>query len=129
MEKFLIGLQNFLYLIEQNWTLIIIVVGLIISISNKIKNYLELTEQEKIDLALANLKEIMVGLCTEAELDWSDYKKSGSVKRAEVIDQIFDRYPILLRVTNQEQLIKDIDKLIDDALVEVRQIVNGIKGE
>lgn len=129
MENFLLGLRNFLYLIENNWTLILVVVGLSLKIGRDIKKYLKLSEQEKIDLALANLKEIMIVLCTEAELGWSEYKKSGSVKRAEVIDRIFKEYPILLKVTNQEQLIKDIDKLIDEALVEVRKVVEGIEGD
>ena len=125
MKDALIGLQNFLYLIEQNWTLIIIVIGLIISIVKKVKKYLELSEEQKIKLAQDSLKHIMVGLCMEAELDWSEYQKAGSVKRAEVIDQIFDRYPILLRVTDQESLIKSIDTMIDDALVEVRKLVES----
>lgn len=129
MHSILVGVHNLLNLIEQNWTLIIIVVGLGIKVSKDIKAYIELSEQEKIDLALANLKEIMVVWCTEAEIGWSEYKKSGSVKRAEVINRIFQEYPILLKVTNQEQLIETIDNLIDEALVEVRKLVDSIEGK
>ena len=52
-----------------------------------------------------------------------DYKSAGAIKRSQVIDEIFKTYPILSKVTDQEELIAYIDQLIDEALETVREIV------
>ena len=59
---------------------------------------------------------------TQAEKDYNAWVQAGAVKRSEVIDAIFQKYPILNRVTDQETLIAEIDKMIDAALVEMREI-------
>ena len=50
--------------------------------------------------------------------------RAGAVKRSEVIDTIFQKYPILNRVTDQDALIAEIDNMIDSALVEMREILS-----
>ena len=45
MEQMLVGIKNFLELINQNWTLITVIIGLGILVFNKIKSYLSLSEQ------------------------------------------------------------------------------------
>lgn len=64
----------------------------------------------------------MLKLVTQAEKDYNAWVQAGAVKRSEVIDAIFQKYPILNRVTDQETLIAEIDKMIDAALVEMREI-------
>lgn len=49
-------------------------------------------------------------------------QKAGSVKRAQVIEEIFEKYPILSKVTDQEALISWIDETIDDALKTMREV-------
>ena len=61
-------------------------------------------------------------MVSDAESNYSDWKKAGSVKRAEVIDRIFAQYPILELVTDKSEVINRIDKMIDDALVTVNDI-------
>ena len=123
MEYILTGLKNFLDLINQNWTLITVVIGLGILVFKKVKNYLSLSEQEKIDLALGQIRITALKLVTEAECAYEDWIKAGSVKRSEVIDEIFEKYPILNKVTDQETLIKTLDNIIDEALVEMRKVI------
>lgn len=123
MEQVLTGLKNFLDLINQNWTLITVVIGLGILVFKKVKNYLSLSDQEKIDLALGRIRISALKLVTEAECAYEDWIKAGSVKRSEVIDKIFEKYPILNKVTDQETLIKTLDDIINDALVEMRKVI------
>ena len=125
MANILTGIKNFMEFINQNWTLITIIIGLGILIFRKVKSYLSLSEQEKIDLALNQIRTTALKMVTEAELTWSEYKKAGSIKRAEVIDRIFKEYPILNKVTNQEALIANIDKMIDNALEEMRKVIEN----
>lgn len=123
MEQLLTGIKNFLELINQNWTLITVVIGLGILVFNKTKKYLSLSDQEKIDLALKQIRITALKLVTDAEEAYDEWIKAGSIKRSQVIGRIFEEYPILNKVTDQETLIKTLDDIIDDALVEMRKVI------
>ena len=118
----LYAIQNFLQLVNDNWTVIIVIVALIISISKKAKEFFGKNDEEKIEIAKKHVQETILKLITDAEIDWQDYKKSGSVKRAQVIEEIFEKYPVLSKVTDQEALIAWIDETIDDALKTMRKV-------
>lgn len=123
MGQILIGLKNFLELINQNWTLITVIIGLGILVFKRIKNYLSLSEQEKIDLALEQIRVTALKLVTEAELSWKIYKKSGTIKRSDVIDKIFKEYPILGKAINQQEILETLDSIIDESLITLREVV------
>lgn len=123
MEQVLTGIRNFLDLINQNWTLITVVAGLGILVYKKIKNYLSLSGQEKIDLALKQIRITALKMVTDAEDEYANLVKAGEIKRAEVIDVIFEKYPILNKVTDQETLIKMLDDIIDEALITMRKVI------
>lgn len=118
------GIKNFLMLVNEHWTEIIVIVGLGIAIAKKAKTYLAKTDEEKIQIAKEQIGETMLKLVTEAEKDYNNWVKAGAVKRAQVIDIVFQRYPVLNRVTDQKQLIEEIDKLINEALKEMRGIIS-----
>ena len=118
------GIKNFLMLVNEHWTEIIVIVGLGIAIVKKAKTYLAKSDEEKIQIAKDQIGETMLKLVTEAEIDYNNWVKAGAVKRAQVIEMIFQRYPVLNRVTDQKQLIEEIDKLINDALKEMRGIIS-----
>ena len=115
--------KNFLELINQNWTTIIEIIGLVIAIVKKAKDYLSKSDEEKIEIAKQQIKEIILKLISDAEVDYEEWNKAGSIKRSQVIEDIFIKYPILSKAVNQEELIKWIDETIDDALVTLREIV------
>lgn len=110
------GIQNFLGFINNNWTSITIIIGLVIAIIGKVRNYLNKSKEEKIVVAKEQIREIALKLVSDAETDYTEWAKSGSIKRSQVIEQIFEKYSILSKVTNQEELIKWIDNVIDEAL-------------
>ena len=118
----LTGIQNFLQLINNNWVVIITIIGLLIAIYKKIKNYLRLSNDEKIAIAKKQIRETVLRLVTDAEEDYQEWVKAGAVKRAQVIEEIFLTYPILSKVTNQEELVAWIDMIIDEALETMRKI-------
>lgn len=122
MGQVLVGIKNFLDLINQNWILITVIIGLGILVFKKVKSYVSLSEQEKIDLALEQIRITALKMVTDAEKEYDKWVKAGSIKRAEVIEKIFKDYPILSKVTNQETLIKNIDNIIDEALNEMRKV-------
>lgn len=121
------GINNFLELIYQNWTLIVVVLGVAITIYKKVKEYNGKTNEEKIEIAKEQIQEIILKLISNAEVDYEEWNKAGSIKRSQVIEEIFIKYPILSKAVNQKELIKWIDEIIDSALVTLREIVDENK--
>lgn len=116
------GIQNFLQFINDNWTTIIVIIGLLIAIVRKAKSFFSKSDEEKIAIAKKQIQEIMLKLITEAEVDYQEWTKAGSIKRSQVIEQIFLMYPVLSKVANQEALIIWIDTVIDESLKTMRDI-------
>lgn len=121
------GIKNFLEFVNSNWTSIAVVIGLAIAVIKKVIAYFSKSDEEKIEIAKKQIRETMLKLITEAEQDYDEWKLAGSIKRAQVIDEIFANYPILSKVTDQKELIKWIDDTIDDSLVTLRKIVEENK--
>lgn len=123
------GINKFLTFVNDNWVYITTIIGLAIAVGNKIKDYLNKSQDEKIEIAKAQINEVMLMLVTEAECDWREWQKCGEVKRSQVIDQVFAMYPILSKVTNQEEIIAWIDEAIDNALKTMRKIFEENKAK
>lgn len=117
------SLVNFLQWLNDNWSAIIVIIGLIVALGMKIKSYLKLSNQEKIEIAYHAIKQRILTYVSDAEKDYEKYKKSGSIKRAEVIDKIYKEYPILNKVADQTAVTTKLDELIDDALVDLRAVI------
>ena len=118
----LYGIQNFLMVINDNWTMIIVIAGLVLALAQKVKDFLSKTDEEKIMIAKTQIKETMLKLITEAECDYREWVSAGSIKRSQVIEKIFNMYPVLSKVTDQESLIKWLDETIDESLETMREI-------
>lgn len=122
MSNVLNGLYNFLNYIETNWGMIAAIIVVIISIYKKAKSFFSKSYEEQLDIAKAQISETMLKWVTEAEKDYRLWISAGAIKRSQVIDQIFDKYPILSKVTDQEEIIAWLDKTIDEALKTMRKI-------
>lgn len=118
----LYSIQNILQLVNDNWVVIVIIIGLILSIVRKAKTYFSKSDDEKIEIAKKHINEIMLKLVTDAEVDYREWAKAGGVKRSQVINKIFEMYPVLSTVANQEDIIAWIDEAIDEALDTMRDI-------
>lgn len=117
------GIQNFLQFVNDNWTSIIIIISLIVAIVQKVKKYFAKSTEEQIATAKSQISEIVLKLITDAEVDYKDWEKAGSIKRSQVIQKIFDEYPILAKVADQQEVVNWIDEMIDNSLKELRNIV------
>lgn len=117
------GIKNFLQFVNDNWTTIIIIISLGIALYQRIRTYVLKSNTEKIDVAKKQIKEIILKLISDAEEDYYYMTSAGSIKRSQVIKKIFEDYPVLSKVTDQETLIKWIDEIIDESLTTLREIV------
>lgn len=121
--NFLTGLQNFLNIINDNWTTILVCVGLIVGIVKKTQDYLSKSDDEKIKIAKAQIKQVILKKISDAEVDYEEWNKAGSIKRSQVISEIYKEYPILSKVVDQTELIEWIDSEIDVTLKTLRSII------
>ena len=117
------GIQNFLQIINDNWTTILVIIGLALALWKKIESYSKLSTDKKIETAKKQISENILKLITQAEKDYAEWEKAGSIKRSEVISEIYKEYQILAKVVNQEELVKWIDEQIDNALPTLRDII------
>lgn len=117
------GLQKFLQLLNDNWTSILVCIGLVIGIVKKAQDYMSKSQDEKIEIAKKQIQTTILKMISDAEVDWQEWSKAGSIKRAQVIKQIYEEYPILSKVVDQKALIEWIDEQIDSALDTLREIV------
>ena len=120
----LTSINNVLMFLNNHWSEITICAALVILLVKKIKEFMAQSDEDKIQNALKQAKEIILDSVTRAEVDYSEWKKSGAIKRAQVLDEIFEKYPILAKVTDQETLIKILDGYIDEALGTLREIID-----
>jgi hypothetical protein len=118
------GIQNFLHLVNANWTTILVILGLSVGIVQKIQDYWTKSDEEKIEIAKAQIKETLLTLVSDAEMDYGEWNKTGSIKRSQVINELFDKYPVLSRALNQKELIQWMDHEIDSSLQTLRGIID-----
>lgn len=117
------GLQKFLQLLNDNRTSILVCIGLVIGIVKKTQDYMSKSQDEKIEIAKKQIQTTILKMISDAEVDWQEWSKAGSIKRAQVIKQIYEEYPILSKVVDQKALTEWIDEQIDSALDTLREIV------
>lgn len=122
MSNILNGLYNLLSFIEENWGMIAAIAVLTVSIGKKIYAFLGKSRSEQLEIAKVQISETMLKWVTEAEKDYLQWTSAGPVKRSQVIDLIFEKYPILSKVTNQKEIIDFLDVSIDEALKKMRKI-------
>lgn len=119
------GVENILNFLNDNWTFIIILISIGVKLYCSVKDYLSKSKKEQQEIAWAELSNIMLSLVSEAEKDWGS--KTGEIKRAEVIKQIYDKYPNLSAIAGQDEVLAQIDVMIDNALDDMRSILEDVE--
>lgn len=120
---YLKSVQNILLFIIDNWASIVVVIGLGLIVAQKCSNYSKKSNDEKIAIAKQQIEQIMLKFVTDAEEDYFEWVNAGSIKRSQVIDKIYEKYPVLSQVVNQEELVVWLDEAIDKALDSMRAII------
>ena len=118
------GITSFLTFVNDNWTAIVVALGLTLGLARKIREYVQKTDEEKIEIAKVYIKECILKMITDAEIDYEKWKSAGSIKRSQVIQEIYDRYPVLEKVADQEALLAWIDEQINSALEILREVIS-----
>lgn len=123
------AIENFLNYLSENWVMILVLIGAAFSIGKMISKYLSLSNEEKVEVVKKLIKEAMLKMITEAEIDFEEWNKSGSIKRSKVIADIYEKYPILSKAASQEEVIAFIDSEINNSLKTLREVLKENKKE
>lgn len=115
------SIKIFINFIINDWTFIVTLLSCAYLGYIKLKKWNALKEEEKIDIALKILREQMLSYVTKAEKEFGS--GTGSIKRREVIKEIYKDYPILNKVIDQFSLIITLDNYINESLVELRKLL------
>lgn len=121
--NFLDGLKNFLHIIEANWTAILVCIGIIIGLVQRAKVFFKKSKEERIEIAKKQVRQTILEMVTKAEKDFADWNKAGEIKRSQVIKEIYDQYPILTKIIDQETVVAWIDEEINNSLKTLRAVV------
>ena len=120
------SIANLLTFIDNNWTYILIIIGALISIYKKVNDYIKLSKKKKVDIAIKIASQIILEKLANAEQDWAIYQKSGTIKRSKVINDIYEKYPILKEYADQDYIIEQIDAIIDQGLKDIKKVITQI---
>ena len=60
------GIRNFLMFVNNHWTEIIVIAGILLAVGKKVVAYLSMSDDEKITIAKKQLSETMLKLVTQA---------------------------------------------------------------
>lgn len=121
------SLTNLLNFLEENWSHIIIFIAIAFTIYKRWQYFSKLSEKEKVDVAITIVSQIILEKLACAEDEWSKYKKTGTIKRSKVINEIYEQYPILKTYADQEYIINKIDDFIDEGLKNLEKTIKDIK--
>lgn len=117
------NLQSVLMVIYENWITILVCIGLIVGIVKKTIGFFSQSKEKQYEIAKENIRHTILEMIYDAEIDLSDWSGAGQIKRSEVIARVFSEYPILNKITNQEEVINYIDEQIKDSLKVLRKII------
>ena len=117
------GLLKLINFTIDNWSLIVAFVIVISAGVIQLKNFFAMSNEKKIETAKKLIKETIMDYITRSELQYEDMLQAGSIKRAQVIKEIYNEYQILNKVADQESVIEFIDETIKEGLKELRKII------
>ena len=114
---------NFLTFLSENWTMILMVVTAVVAIVSKTRKWIRMDKKQKKDAILEIVRRTMLYLVTEAEREYGG--GTGSLKRADVLAKVFEKYPILAQYGNVDTIVKQLDYMIDDNLVVLKDLLEN----
>lgn len=119
------AIKNTITLIQENWTNILIVISFVIVAAKKVIEYIKMSKEERVEAALKIIKSELLKIMADAEIEWEEYKKSGEIKKSQVITEIYNKFPFLKDYIDQDELIKRITEMIDEEKEKMDKIINN----
>ena len=100
-----------------------LVIAIIAGLVRSIISYYTMNEEQRVQAALKVISEELMKMMVQAEIQWKDYKKSGELKRSQVIKDIYNQFPFLSRYMDQEKLVQTIYEMIDKQMDNMNELM------
>ncbi len=114
----------------DNWSVVVIVIGLLTAVIIKLKAWSKLSADEKLqaansekEKALTQLKQLALSWVTVLEEKWSGIEKSGYIKKSEFFERVYDKLPVLSQYS--DEIEQTVSYIFDGELIEMRYILSG----
>lgn len=120
------SINKVLMYVNENWVQICVFLGLAIALAKNLKAFIKLSNEDKVKFAKNAIAQTLTRAVANAEYEYADWNKAGAIKRAQVIEEVFDRYPVLTKVTNQKEIVEWLDGEIDKSLAILGDTVKKI---
>lgn len=117
--------NNIVNSLSNSLPTIIIVIAIIIGAVRTAIQYSKMTKEERVNAALKVIKEELLKLMSDAEIEWEDYKKSGELKKSQVLKEIYSQFPFLATYIDQDTLVNKLYELIDNEMENMNKIINN----
>ena len=82
-----------------------------------------MNEEQRVQAALKVISEELMKMMCQAEIQWKDYKKSGELKRSQVIKDIYNQFPFLSKYMDQDKLVQTIYDMIDKQMDAMNKLM------
>ena len=122
------SLQLLMENLTLNWSNIVLILISAVAVVISAKRFLKMSKKEKVEAALSIIKEELLHLMINAELDWLEIAKSGKLKKSQVISKIYEQFPFLQTFVDQKYLLNTIDLMIDEVKEELDKLLEDTTG-
>lgn len=111
------GILNFIDFFVENWSMLATFLAVLIAFAVRVRTWLKKDKQARIDSAVKAVRNSMLSLVASAEDQYGH--GTGAIKRSQVLEKIYERYPVLANANLETEL----DNMIYDALVDLREVL------
>lgn len=118
-------MNNIMDIIKAAMPNILVFVVILIGGYRTYLSYSKMSKEEKVEAALKVIKTELLKLMSDAEIEWEDFKKSGELKKSQVLREIYTQFPFLATYIDQDTLIQKIYEMIDDEMDNMNKIINN----
>ena len=85
----------------------------------------KMSKEERLEAILKIVKTQLLKFMGEAEVQWEAYKKSGALKKSQVIQKIYEQFPLLKEYIDQDTLIQKISDMIEDEMENLNKVLGN----
>lgn len=117
------AINNLIQFLNDNWTLLTAIAAGVFGICVKVKRWLKKSKVERQKAAIEAVRLSMLDLVTNAEKEFGT--GAGVIKRSQVLNKIFEQYPVLAEALNIEDTTSMLDEMIEDALDDLREMLEN----
>ena len=118
-------MNNIMDIIKAAMPNILVFVVILIGGYRTYLSYSKMNKEEKVEAALKVIKTELLKLMSDAEIEWEDFKKSGDLKKSQVLREIYTQFPFLATYIDQDTLIQKIYEMIDEEMDNMNKIINN----